>query len=759
MGALDVRLVDISGALLPVEAGAVARLRRGEEIRDLVPTAGGFSGSELVEGVWILEISLPGFPDISSEVEIIEGERSTADVVMDLGLEEIVVVDRTDAERLERSAAAVTVIETEEARTQSADLGEVMARSQGVGVRRSGGLGSGARLSLGGLTDDQIRLFLDGLPLDLAGYPLGISSVPVDLIERIEVYRGVVPVRFGADALGGAVELVSERREPGFDGSASYQGGSFDTHRLAANLGAKARFGGFVRAVGYVDRSANDYTVDVEVPDEVGRLSPATVRRFHDAYASEGGSLEIGVSERPWAERLSLRLFGSRVDQELQNNIVMSVPYGEARYGVTTAGMAASFRYERPSRLTIDANAGYTATTTELQDLSTCVYDWFGRCIRERSTPGEIRSPGSDQVVWDDAVVGRLVSSYRLSEQHALTLAIAPTTFGRTGEDRLLSGDLRDPLGSQRDAMQVVTGLEHQLDAGPLQNLLFVKQYHQAVRSEEPLAGGGLDDVSRSTWRFGLGDGARIALGSELWAKASYEWAARLPTPEEIFGDAVLVLDNLDLAPESSHNANLGLTLGALPTPAGQLRADVNLFLRQSRDLIVLLGNDRTFTYFNVYGARSLGVEAASGWTSPGEWLSIDGNTSWIELRNTSEEGAFGDFEGDRIPNRPWLLFNATISLGASSVAAEGDRLTLDLYSRYVHEFFRGWESVGLVEYKQVVPSQLSHTAAATYVVSASSRKVSASVEIQNLTDADLYDFFGIQRPGRAAFGKLSVSW
>ncbi len=103
---------------------------------------------------------------------------------------------------------------------------------QGLSVRRYGGLGSSARISMNGLYDDQIRLFLDGVPLDLAGYPFGIENVPVNLIDRIEVYRGVVPVRFGADALGGAINLVSDQRYQNHL-AASYQVGSFGTHRLS----------------------------------------------------------------------------------------------------------------------------------------------------------------------------------------------------------------------------------------------------------------------------------------------------------------------------------------------------------------------------------------------------------------------------------------------------------------------------------------------------------------------------------------------
>jgi vitamin B12 transporter len=84
---------------------------------------------------------------------------------------EVVVHGVSDADRKRQSAEAVTVIDLEQAQRQSADMGELLARSQGIGVQRGGGLGSTTRFSLNGLTDDQVRFFLDGLPLELVGYP------------------------------------------------------------------------------------------------------------------------------------------------------------------------------------------------------------------------------------------------------------------------------------------------------------------------------------------------------------------------------------------------------------------------------------------------------------------------------------------------------------------------------------------------------------------------------------------------------------
>ncbi|HEY0467701.1 MAG TPA: TonB family protein, partial [Polyangiaceae bacterium] len=252
----------------------------------------------------------------------------------------------TRSDQLRHSAEAVTVVDTQKAKSQAADLGEVLARTQGVAVRRDAGLGSVSRVSLNGLYDDQIRFFIDGIPLELAGFPSGISNVPVNLVDRIEIYRGVVPIRFGADALGGAMNLVTNDRSSSH-ASGNYQVGSFATER--ATLTGRyqdRRTGLFVAPSAFLDVTRNDYDVRVRVPDAQGRLHEVTVPRFHDEYRAAGAFLEGGVVARSWAERLSLRVGYSQYDKDLQSNAVMTVPYGPVTYGervVTT-----SARYEQP---------------------------------------------------------------------------------------------------------------------------------------------------------------------------------------------------------------------------------------------------------------------------------------------------------------------------------------------------------------------------------------------------------------------------
>jgi vitamin B12 transporter len=674
---------------------------------------------------------------------------------------EVTVQGPSEAERARRSSEAVHVVETEVARRQAADLGEVLARTQGVGVQRSGGLGAGTRFSLNGLTDDQIRFFLDGIPLELAGYPFGIANVPVSLVERVEIYRGVVPIRFGGDALGGAVNLVSDREVHGSHGAASLQLGSFGTYR--ATLSARHRHepsGWFTRVSAFVDRADNDYPMNVQVPDARGREVPARVYRFHDAYAAEGANLETGFVDKPWARRLLLAAFVTRFDKEIQHNLLMTFnPYGDVTLAESAAG--GSLRYENTfaRRVTLKAVLGYAYSAQTYRDVGQCVYDWFGSCLRERPQPGERRGRAEDQLYREHAGFARLNAGVRVFPGHTLSVSTAPTFITRTGDERRQANpQARDALSAERRLLTLVSGVEYQLKLWEerLENAAFVKDYLQLLRAEDPLSTGVFRRRDRQTHRLGLGDALRYTFSDWGYAKASYEWATRLPNPDEVFGNAFPVRPNLELSPELSHNVNLGVTLSGDVYPAGKLRADVNGFWRQAQRLIVLVGDDEAATYQNVYSARSRGVELAAGWTSPGDYLALDGNLTWVDFRNTSSAGAFAANQGARIPNRPYLFGTGSARLQQRDVAAGNDELSLTWTSRYVHEFFRGWEGLGTD--KLTVPAQLVHAVALTYLVRGQPTELSFSGEAQNVTNAAAFDVFGIPRPGRAFYFKATAS-
>ena len=667
----------------------------------------------------------------------------------------------SSAQRQVRSAEAVTVVEMRRAKEQTADMGEVLARTQGISVRRGGGLGSEARFSLNGLTDEQVRFFLDGVPLAFAGYPFGIANVPVNLVQRVEVYRGIVPIRFGADALGGAVNLVTDATyAPRL--SASYQTGSNGIYRLTLDGRTHDEATGLVfGATAFFDRAKNNYDVDVKVAGPGSHeIEASGLPRFHDGYLAAGGGVEVGVVDRPWARRLILRGFATGFDKELQSNIIMTgAPYGDATYGARVYG--ATLRYEQPLArgLDFEAVANYSRRFLRFTDVSTSVYDWFGHRLGTHSGAGEVDDGRpSDQAYWQDTEFARVGVTWTLAKEHVLRVSTSPTLLSRRGEERTTPAGMRDELDIRRRLFTLNSGVEYEMNlfGGRLQNIAFVKDYLYAAQSQEgPTTGFRPLDVNRHT--LGAGNAIRFRVNSWLYAKASYERATRLPSADEVFGNGALIKSNIALEPEISHNANVGPRIELRRTSAGDLTIDTNAFLRDSDKLIQLLGAATDPTYQNIYHARALGIESGAAWTAPGRFLTLDGTFTYNDVRNTGSDGPFGRYEGDRIPSRPWLFASWGARLRFTGLPGPNDSVEPFYIGRYVHSFYRSWESQGSTDTKPIVDAQTTHTAGVTWTVYSGDTRIASTFEVDNLTDARVYDTFGAQRPGRQYFIKVTA--
>lgn len=681
--------------------------------------------------------------DVDGDGDVDDDDRKALEAA-----EQIEVKDVSAAQAQAESSRAVTVVDLKRARERGSDLGEVLSRTPGVVVRRTGGLGSTTRFSLNGLYDEQVRFFLDGIPLVYAGFGLGVANVPVDLLDRVDVYRGVVPIAFGADALGGAVDLVTD---PTWVPRAaiSYQIGSFGLHRLSLATRVRDAPTGLTLGISlFVDRARNDYPIDVEVANDVGALVPARVRRFHDAYLAGGAIVEAGIVKRDIIERALVRVYETTYAKDLQHNFVMSVPYGEASYGGGGRGFTGDVALASgPWRGRIVL--GGARSTTDFRDVSGWVYNWYGERLRERASGAEVGTSPTDVRSIERALFSRTTVERAFGADQRVRVSLAPTITHRTGIDFLdPNPNGRDPANARREALQIVTGVEHALTSGDLENTVFGKHYYLSSDAEDPQAGFTFARLKSSLHRFGLGDSARWRLSSSLLAKASYEWATRLPSATEMFGDGVLVTQNLALHPEHSHNANLGLQLAREP-----FRLEMAAFARLADQLIVLLGNERNLMYQNVFAARIVGLESSAGWSIP--WASVTGGATLQDVRNASSDGTFAAFEGDRIPNRPWLFASLQGMVRRRDLVRDDDELALFATSRFVYEFYRAWESQGLRQFKQIVPTQLVHSVGITYAARGIT-SLAFTLEVQNVTDAQAYDSYGVQRSGRALSFKVT---
>ncbi|MEM6735333.1 MAG: TonB-dependent receptor [Bacteroidota bacterium] len=745
--------------------------------------SGNFTFNAVPSGHHQISVRMFGFKTATKRVEVVTGSIITIHFSLEQeiqSLETVVINVESAKERKENSAEAVDVIETKEVKLQSADLGEVMAKTEGIGMQRAGGLRFNTRFALNGLSDDQIRFFFDEIPLNFTPCAFGIANVSINAINRIGMYKGVVPIQFDADALGGAVNLVSPTIfYEGIAGSISYQYGSFNTHRVANHLSyASDNSWLSIATGGFFDYTDNNYEIDVAIPNNLEALQPQTVEQLHDGYRAYGGYLKAGIRQKSWVNVLSLEgHFGNYID-EVQNSqalglidllqlglnkVVGGNPFGEVLFTSQSKGLNIHYQIHLcdsksekleakrdEQRWVIDLKARVNFTERVSIDNSRNLCNWGGEIECRQIQAGEFDD--EDRMIttsWNYFVRQQL--TYSFSKVHQLKLAISPTYTYRTGDDLLVDGEF-DPALDDGYLFDFVTGIEFigTYFKENLQTILFAKNYWQSIRIEslDP----SLEEMTveqRSVSNNGIGGGLRYAWSPHLTTKFNYEFAYCLPRQDEIFGDGQLLLESLELRQENSHNVNLQWNYGNRINENTNWQVSSNFFLRRIDDLILLLvGANELGSYQNIWSAHSQGIELGAEVRNLIKGLKILANSTYQSYYNTSNEGPFAGFKGERIPNTPYFFANGGVLYEPEELIKDRDRLSLFRNTRYMWSFFVSWESAGLQQFKAQVSDQTTHADGATYSIKTLGIQYAHSIEMQNLTHTNVFDLYGVQRPG-----------
>lgn len=110
------------------------------------------------------------------------------------------------------SPGTVTVIRPDDYQGEQKSLPDLLKEVPGVHVREVNGKGQYTTVSVRGSTAAQVGVFVDGVLSNLGGdAAVDISTIPVKNVERIEVYRGYIPARFGGTYMGGVINIVTKR--------------------------------------------------------------------------------------------------------------------------------------------------------------------------------------------------------------------------------------------------------------------------------------------------------------------------------------------------------------------------------------------------------------------------------------------------------------------------------------------------------------------------------------------------------------------
>lgn len=671
-------------------------------------------------------------------------------------LEEVAVLGKTEARLRGEQAYNISVIDTRGLYNTTADLNQVLNHTAGIRVRETGGMGADFSFSLNGFSGNQVKFFLDGIPMENFGRAMQLNNIPVNLAERVEVYKGVVPVGLGADALGGAVNIITDQHIRQF-ADFSYSYGSFNAHRLAFN-GRYTTFKGLViNTAAFYNSADNDFPVNVRVADRMsGVFGPERAYpHFHDAYRSFMGSLELGLMDKSYADRLLLGLIASGSYDEIQQGSNMQYVVGEAF--TESLSFIPTLKYAK-SGLLPGLTAGFTASynigDNRSVDTSSRVYDWTGAYRLRQYGSNARRGELGDKTLY--SFKGReWLSSLNLGYEAGQIVQLAFNhTYSRyrqaeADEFRPQRRGLNDPLLAKHSL-----GLSAKTELWKKRLALtgFVK--HFALRTDMVVQ----DSVNlqSSARQSGYGFAATGLLFDALRLKLSYEHAYRMPDAFEMLGDGLNVLPSPLLRPESSDNLNLGLMYD-WAAPAHVLGLEASAIYRDASDFIRMRAEGPKSYYENMASVRITGLEGMLRYAFK-SWLRLEFNGTYQHIVNTAVYEKTGTHKPNylyklRVPNIPFLFANALLSFKFGDLLAEDDALAFTWSSHFVEAFYLRFPSLGDPEYKREIPRQLTHDAGLSYCFK--DGRYNVSLEGRNLANTKVYDYFNVQKPGRTLYVKL----
>jgi len=694
----------------------------------------------------------------------------------DQQLKEVVIKKESIKKQIEEKGFAVNVIETKEAGLRNLQTMELLNRTVGVRIRQNGGMGSDASFNINGMSGNAIKIFIDGIPASNYGSSFDLNSIPPAIIERIEVYKGVLPGHLSDDALGGAINVVLKKgMRNNFNISASY--GSFNTAQT--NFSGLYRFkeSGFtVKASGFLNYSDNDYKVRGEMVYNVlpnGRREHITARRFNDTYRSIGGVVEVGYTDVKWADNFLVGFTTSDSYQEVQHGVFMTIPY-KGRFAEADAQLL-NLTYSKKDFLAkgldFDLHGIYGKRNRLVNDTVKGVYNWSGdRAVDINGNPvnsntGAQQGAATIMNIRRDVFSLRAGLSYSINDNHKFLLNNVVNTIAREDDDEMKSVLERRFMGT-RDLFKSITALTYEFVGfeNRLKTSLFGKYYHQKLERMNPLVqqmngvNTRVEDVAKSTKKAeGYGIAVSYALLPSVTVLTSAEKAVRLPNENEVFGDATEnTLENPNLRHESSENLNFGFRLGTFELRKHSFFFTVNGFIRDITDRIgrpltgMINNNVEVLGFANQGNAKSKGFDFEFNYTFDKN-LNITFNTSKFDLTTTDVYGRKRD-----LPNEPFLTMNAGASYMFKDLLDKNSQLNVFYNYLFVDTFnflFPPSSNVAGLGFFDI-PQQNIHDIGLSYVFP--NKKLIASFDAKNITNRQVFDNMGVQKPGRAFYFKLN---
>ena len=740
-------------------------------------------------------------------------------------LNDVSVKGKSKKQKVETSGFAVAIIETKEASLRNLTTNELLDRSVGVRVRQNGGIGSNVEYNLNGMSGSTIGVFIDGIEASTYGSSFNLNNIPPAMIERIEVYKGVLPSHLTGDYVGGAINVVLKKDVSKNSLTLATSYGSFNTFQ--SDLGRTYRdkkTGLSVRGSGFYTYTDNSYETwgksSTYVPPGGDLIPYYRAKRFNNTYKNIGGRIEAGFTDTKWADQFFIGYNGSSNYTEIPHGITMATPY-VGRFSKTKSNVLL-LNYNKKNflikNLALNVNGTRSYRSTYLQDTVSYAYNWDGKIrqtpthvdlydengnpIYERDTDGNIKyrpETGEPIIATEERLIllktlrggqqgVKVISNtdrkitnirsnlgYMITNGHRLSFNHKLEATDRKDED-LLNPSRTDFATISKITKNIISmNYEAETFNRKLRTNILAKytnNRNDQTKYEFATVDGVNSIVKKDTTsinkNFGYGATISYNILSNLYIIGSTENSPIMPSDEQLFGAPERnILSNIDLKPEKYLNYNLGFRWGPADFGKHRISLYANAFWRNGYDKIVQRtvadneienpedANIQVTQYVNLDHTQAKGFEAEIIYIYNNR-LNTSFNISKFNNLDKSaldSEGNSNDYYGHQVANEPFFTMNLNIQYSFKDLFQKGSVLNTYYTIGYVGEYYT---ARGQAEWSKT-PNQLPQDLGLSYRFP--SKKMIASLDVKNIFNAEVYDNFQIQKPGRGIYFKLNYTF
>ena len=693
----------------------------------------------------VLRVSYVGYQTITDTITANEKRHTLKLRPESTELANVVVFGKTKAQVIRESPEAVSVINAKELQGRSVSLETILNKTIGLKVGQTGGLGSSSRIIVHGLEGNRIQILWDGIPMNTSDGAFSLDEIPIDIIERIEIYKSIIPARFGCDGLGGAVNIVTKEFSTDYL-DASYELGSYQTHK--GSVFSRKNFpksGILLGAGGYYTSAKNDYSF--RVPERENLL----VKRDHDRFRSYMLKGKVAFTKL-WFDEISTEFGYYNRFNEIQG-VLKNIQHAENKSGMFMLESKLIKSGMLNNRLNFESHFSLSHTTNNFVDTARVNHDFEGNIYPSPNGQGETGDVPHNSNDKGLEINERINLDYKLSTNHNLNLNTLINYAQRQPNDDIASQHAGFIIGGfPSKKTSIVSGLtwEAKLFGRKLTNMFSAKYFHLHSEIEDLTSYEMIEapkKKSNTTSQIGWIEAMKYEPFRGFHLKVSYQRAIRLPNSQELFGDGIITFPAAGLKPEKSHNFNLGFLIDKNDVLGlSRLQFEVNGFYMQVSDMIKLMKQHMAAGYVNAEKVHIKGIETE---------LKLDisptvyayGNLTYQDVRDVLDylpgTQAPNPTKGLRLPNIPYLFAN----FGAEY---HSDRLFKNWYvkafwdGKFTEEFFYFWELTKLQ--KRRIPRSFVNDIGLLLTYK---NKYSIALECHNLMNKEVWDQFRQPLAGR----------